>query len=110
ILNLHWPALAGFVQPLSGEYAARRGLLEQLPFPTGYGVEIGKLGRMSSEILQVVFERLRREGRLTMDPPETELTQFERSEQDYLVHTVDMAPAERPPLLSVPEYRARVRG
>ena len=29
LLNLHWPRLAGFVQPLGGEYAARRALLEQ---------------------------------------------------------------------------------
>uniref|UniRef100_UPI002FDBF839 glucosyl-3-phosphoglycerate synthase n=1 Tax=Streptomyces sp. IBSBF 2435 TaxID=2903531 RepID=UPI002FDBF839 len=43
LLNLHWPRLAGFVQPLGGEYAARRSLLEQLPFPVGYGVELGML-------------------------------------------------------------------
>ena len=43
ILNLHWPLLAGFVQPLGGEYAARRSLLERLPFPTGYGVETAML-------------------------------------------------------------------
>ncbi|MBU7597033.1 glucosyl-3-phosphoglycerate synthase [Streptomyces sp. P38-E01] len=43
LLNLHWPRLAGFVQPLGGEYAARRSLLEQLPFPVGYGVELGLL-------------------------------------------------------------------
>src|SRR5690606_294539 len=41
LLNMHWPRLAGFVQPLGGEYAARRSLLEQLPFPVGYGVELG---------------------------------------------------------------------
>lgn len=139
MINLHWPELAGFVQPLSGEYAARRPLLEQLPFPTGYGVEIGmlvdalrlvglpalaqvdlsrrkhrnqeigKLGRMSSEILQVAYERLRREGRLAMAPPATELTQFERSGDDYVLLTVDMAPAERPPIRTVPEYMARYR-
>ncbi|WP_069817349.1 glucosyl-3-phosphoglycerate synthase [Streptomyces sp. TP-A0874] len=43
LLNLHWPQLAGFVQPLGGEYAARRSLLERLPFPVGYGVELGML-------------------------------------------------------------------
>ena len=43
LLNLHWPELAGVVQPLGGEYAARRSLLEQLPFPTGYGVELALL-------------------------------------------------------------------
>jgi glucosyl-3-phosphoglycerate synthase len=35
--------LAGFVQPLSGEYAGRRELLEQVPFVSGYGVEFGLL-------------------------------------------------------------------
>lgn len=43
LLNLHWPSLAGFVQPLAGEYAGRRSLLERLPFVSGYGVEIAML-------------------------------------------------------------------
>jgi glucosyl-3-phosphoglycerate synthase len=43
LLSLHVPELAGFVQPLAGECAARRSLLEALPFPVGYGVEIGLL-------------------------------------------------------------------
>lgn len=43
LLNLHLPELAGFVQPLAGEFAARRELLEQLSFPVGYGVEIATL-------------------------------------------------------------------
>jgi glucosyl-3-phosphoglycerate synthase len=43
LLNLHWPELSGVVQPLAGEYAARRELLERLPFPTGYGVELALL-------------------------------------------------------------------
>ncbi|MCY7396946.1 MAG: glucosyl-3-phosphoglycerate synthase [Nocardioides sp.] len=43
LLNLHWPLLAGVVQPLAGEYAARRSLLERLPFVSGYGVEIAML-------------------------------------------------------------------
>jgi glucosyl-3-phosphoglycerate synthase len=43
LLNLHWPELAGFIQPLAGEYAARRRLLEAVPFVSGYGVEIGLL-------------------------------------------------------------------
>ena len=139
MINMYWPELAGFVQPLSGEYAARRGLLEQLPFPTGYGVEIGmlvdalrlvglpalaqvdlsrrkhrnqeigKLGRMSSEILQVAYERLRREGRLVMAPPATALTQFERSGDDYVLLTMELAPVERPPMRTVAEYMSRYR-
>lgn len=43
LLNLWWPQLAGLAQPLSGEYAGRRTLLERLPFFTGYGVELGLL-------------------------------------------------------------------
>jgi glucosyl-3-phosphoglycerate synthase len=42
-LALFYPALAGVRQPLAGEVAARRELLERLPFATGYGVEIGML-------------------------------------------------------------------
>ncbi|MCW2952062.1 MAG: glycosyl transferase family 2 [Conexibacter sp.] len=43
LLNAFYPELAGFLQPLAGEVAARRGLLEQLPFATGYGVEVAML-------------------------------------------------------------------
>jgi glucosyl-3-phosphoglycerate synthase len=42
-LELFYPQLAGVRQPLAGEMAARRALLERLPFTTGYGVEIGML-------------------------------------------------------------------
>jgi glucosyl-3-phosphoglycerate synthase len=42
-LNLHFPRLAGFRQPLAGELAGERALLERLPFPVGYGVEIAML-------------------------------------------------------------------
>ncbi|PBC78299.1 glucosyl-3-phosphoglycerate synthase [Streptomyces sp. TLI_235] len=94
LINLHWPQLAGFVQPLGGEYAARRSLLERLPFPTGYGVELGllvdaletvgldalaqvdvgvrhhrhqdgqALGRMAATIYRTALERLDRTHRL----------------------------------------------
>ncbi len=43
LINLFFPELSGLIQPLSGEYAGRRSLLEQLPFFTGYAVEIGHL-------------------------------------------------------------------
>jgi glucosyl-3-phosphoglycerate synthase len=42
-LALFYPELAGVRQPLAGEVAARRELLEGLPFATGYGVEIAML-------------------------------------------------------------------
>ncbi len=43
LLNLFRPELGCFGQPLAGETAARRSLLEELPYPVGYGVEIGML-------------------------------------------------------------------
>ena len=43
MLNLFFPELSGLVQPLSGEYAGRRRVLETVPFFTGYGVELGLL-------------------------------------------------------------------
>jgi glucosyl-3-phosphoglycerate synthase len=96
LLNLFWPALAGLVQPLSGEYAGRRTLFEALPFFTGYGVELGllidtlhtrgvdaiaqvdigervhtnqpldALSRMAFGILQVAAQRLGDDGRMAL--------------------------------------------
>jgi glucosyl-3-phosphoglycerate synthase len=43
LINLFYPELVGFVQPLAGEFAARREVLSRVPFFTGYGVEIGML-------------------------------------------------------------------
>ncbi len=43
LLNLHFPSLSGFGQPLSGEIAIRRDLFERLSVPVGYGVEIAML-------------------------------------------------------------------
>jgi glucosyl-3-phosphoglycerate synthase len=43
LVNLFYPELSGMIQPLSGEYAGRRALLESIPFFTGYAVEIGHL-------------------------------------------------------------------
>jgi glucosyl-3-phosphoglycerate synthase len=43
LFNLYYPELTGFVQPLSGEYAGRREVLESVPFATGYGVETALL-------------------------------------------------------------------
>ncbi len=43
LFSQFYPALTGVVQPLSGEYAGYRSLLETLPFPIGYGVETAML-------------------------------------------------------------------
>ncbi len=43
LFSLYYPELAGLHQPLAGEYAGRRAVLEQLPFVQGWGVEVAML-------------------------------------------------------------------
>ena len=43
LLSAFYPELAAFVQPLAGEVAARRSLLDRIPFATGYAVETAML-------------------------------------------------------------------
>ena len=43
LINRYFKLLTGFIQPLSGEYAGRRKILEQIPFYPSYSVEIGLL-------------------------------------------------------------------
>lgn len=43
VISLLYPQLSGFTQPLAGEYAARREVLEAVPFIGGYGVDLGLL-------------------------------------------------------------------
>jgi glucosyl-3-phosphoglycerate synthase len=109
-LKVLYPELAEVRQPLAGEVAARRELLEGLPFATGYGVEIAMLidvwreqgldaiaqvdldvhhnrhqplaalTPMAATVLATIASRLEREGRLT---------------------GAEGAPPERPPLADV---------
>jgi glucosyl-3-phosphoglycerate synthase len=95
-LNMFWPDLSWVVQPLAGEQAGRRALLESLPFAAHYGVEIGllidvyerhgldglaqvdldrrihrnqsvpRLGVMAFVIQNAILRRLRASGRLTL--------------------------------------------
>ncbi len=50
LINLFFPELSGYIQPLSGEYAGRREILEDIPFFTGYAVEIGHLIDLADKI------------------------------------------------------------
>ena len=54
LFSLFYPELAAILQPLSGEYAGRRSILEQIPFPVGYGVE--------TAMLIDIYQRLGLEG------------------------------------------------
>ncbi len=58
LMSMYFPELTGLAQPLSGEYAGRRSVLEQIEFVEGWGVEMAMLidiSRMSdaSAIAQV---------------------------------------------------------
>ena len=39
LFSLFFPELTQIIQPLSGEYAGYREILEKIPFPIGYGIE-----------------------------------------------------------------------
>lgn len=96
LLNLFFPELQGVLQPLAGEIAARRELLERLPFVTGYGVDVallidawraaglealvqvdldvrqnrhrtlGELAPMAQAVADAIVSRAMREGRVTL--------------------------------------------
>jgi glucosyl-3-phosphoglycerate synthase len=117
-LALFYPPLAVVRQPLAGEVAARRSLLERLPFTTGYGVEVGMLidawrevglagiaqvdldehrnrsqplsalSAMAGTVLATIASRLQREGRLAPSDGSAAGNGF----------TAAGAPLERPPL------------
>jgi glucosyl-3-phosphoglycerate synthase len=137
LLNLLWPQLAGVVQPLSGEYAGRRVALEQVPFSSGYGVELGllvdlaerfgmdaiaqvdlerrvhrnqevqALGRMSFGILQAVFLRLVEEGRAAPGTYGTTLVQFSNQLREYHLEPREIVTTRRPPIVTVDGYLRR---
>jgi glucosyl-3-phosphoglycerate synthase len=98
LFSLFYPELTNIIQPLSGEYAARREVLEIIPFPIGYGVETSHLldlylkyglnafaqtdldrrvhrnqttnalGKMSFGILQTFINRLHSQGKIDRIP------------------------------------------
>jgi glucosyl-3-phosphoglycerate synthase len=109
-LELFYPQLGAVRQPLAGEVAARKDLLEALPFVTGYGVEIAMLIDVwrtvgLSEIAQVdLDERRNRHQRLSALTPMAVAvlaTVARRLESEgRLLLAVD-GPVERPPLASL---------
>jgi glucosyl-3-phosphoglycerate synthase len=119
------PELAGVVQPLGGEYAGTRDLLESVPFAAGYGVEIGllldayatagldalaqvnlgvrkhrnrsllQLGVMARQILAAALTRC--------GVPDTgaAITQFLQVDLEWLPSCTEVGLTERPPMREV---------
>lgn len=124
------PQLAGIVQPLGGEYAGTRELLESLPFAAGYGVEIGllldahssrgldalaqvnlgvrkhrnrtllQLGVMSRQILSAVLHRC-----LPGADSGAALVQFLQVDHEWLPTATDVPLLDRPPLRALTRAR-----
>jgi glucosyl-3-phosphoglycerate synthase len=111
LLSLLFPKLADIVQPLGGEYAARRGALEVLPFVEGWGVELGLLidvvARFGTEaVAQVDLDTREHRNRpleeLAPQAREVMATALQRAELLHLPEVV-----ERPPMITIPSYRAQ---
>jgi len=125
LLNAWWPELAGFVQPLAGELAATRDLLAQVPFATGYALEIAMLvdvlrlagieamgqadigerqhrhqsdealGRMAAEVLAAALDRH------AGGPHADVLRQFRRQGTGFATATSDVQVGFLPPVASL---------
>ncbi len=133
LLSLLFPKLADIVQPLGGEYAARREALEVVPFVEGWGVELGLLvdiverfGRdavaqvdldtrehrnraleeLGPQALAVMATALRRSGLLLAEAT-TPFVELLRATPNGTVDAEAVETRERPPIITVPAYRAR---
>lgn len=138
LFSMFFPELTALIQPLSGEYAVRREVLERLPFPIGYGVETSHLidlyqssglgafaqtdldkrvhrnqsttdlGKMSFGILQSFLNRLQTYG-MAKDLPDLHglFRQFQAEGRRYDQVTREIIEEERPPMITLPEYRKR---
>jgi len=130
LLSLLFPKLADIVQPLAGEYAGRREALEVVPFVEGWGVELGLVvdlaetfGRdaitqvdlgtrrhrnkpledLGPQALAILVAALRRADLLDVDAATVELVRARGAGCDF----VPVEIRQRPPIATVPEYRAR---
>jgi glucosyl-3-phosphoglycerate synthase len=131
LLSLLFPKLADIAQPLGGEYAARREALEVLPFVEGWGVELGLLvdvvarfGRdavtqvdlgtrehrnrpvekLAAQSMSIIATALQRSRLMQLDGPTLELL---RADVDGNVEAELVEIRERPPIATLPAYRAR---
>ena len=125
LLATLFPHLTSVRQPLGGEYAARREILEQVPFSTGYGVETGLLidiaalvglERLAQVDLGVRVHRNRPLDELSVQAMEILHVALRRAGIEWQPHwshvlrrpdlrPVDALVDERPPLTTVVPYR-----
>ena len=139
LFSLFFPELTTIIQPLSGEYAVRREVLEQIAFPIGYGVETSHLidvhhkfgleafaqtdldkrvhenkptidlGKMSFGILQTFIKRAKALGIFEKADHETILRQFQVTKDKYEQNLIEIVEEERPPMIEIEEYRKKFK-
>ena len=137
LFSLFFPDLTTLIQPLSGEYAVRREILEEIAFPIGYGVETSHLidvyskfgleafaqtdldkrihenkatqdlGKMSFGILQTFIKRAKALGILDKADHTTILRQFQARRDQYEQKLIEIIEDERPPMIEIDEYRKK---
>lgn len=131
LLSHLFPELGGIVQPLAGEYAGRRELLESIPFVEGWGVEIGmlidvaqRLGidaiaqvdlgvrvhrnrpleELGPQALAILVTVLQRAGLVSNDT----IAALRRFDQDLDEEVVAVETRQRPPMATIGAYGTRV--
>ena len=130
LLSSLFPALSHIVQPLGGEYAGRRTMLESVPFAEGWGVELGllidiaatfgvesivqrdlgarehrnrPLSDLGPQAMEILLVGLRRAG-----IPRSELSAtLARFDEHHDPALVPVEVRERPPMITIPAYRAK---
>lgn len=137
LFSLFFPDLTAIIQPLSGEYAVRRDVLDKIAFPIGYGVETSHLidvynkfgleafaqtdldkrvhenqptqalGKMAFGILQTFIKRVNSMGVFNVEHYETILRQFQVKRNHYEQNLIEIEEQERPPMIEIEEYRKK---
>lgn len=108
-----FPELARLHQPLAGEYAARRQVLERIPFPTGYGVETSHLIDISRLAGADAIAQTDLDERIHRNRSLADLGRMSGQILDAFFARLPGGPAasdERPPLMSLDAYLDRFHG
>ena len=116
LVKLLFPHLTGFAQPLAGECAGRRSLLEQLPFAPGYGVDLALLIDVAATVGLEAMAQVDLGTRVHRNRPLHELAAqaeavlaaaLERSRPVGATAAPSTPPGWRPPLAGVAASRRR---
>ncbi|HUQ62682.1 MAG TPA: glucosyl-3-phosphoglycerate synthase [Acidimicrobiales bacterium] len=124
LISLLFPDLGPIVQPLAGEFAGRRSVLEQMPFVGGYGVDLALLIDVASRFGLRSLAQVDLGSRVHRNRPLDELgpqalavlhAALRRAGVDlpsdgsialaFPGASLDVPLSERPPIAGVPAYR-----